>query len=181
MEPMFHYCIHRSPISVPILSQMNSVHVLQYSFINIQFSTKLPLKSKSFRRFFIHSFFSTKSLHIFRFSPKVSSMSNWNDPPWYGCSVFGRGINSWVPHLSILSSLQLHRPFWSNYSPQQLVLEYPQPRYSSYCEEIWQGKGQYFFLLKNNFTYKIWKSRYLYLEICTPFWIRASLHNVAIN
>jgi hypothetical protein len=69
-NPVFRYCFHRSPISVPILIQMSSVHALQYSFINIQLRTNLPLKPRSFRRFFIHSFFLMKFLQKFIFSPK---------------------------------------------------------------------------------------------------------------
>jgi hypothetical protein len=44
------------------------------------------------------------------------------------------------------------------------------------------GYGLIFFPPKEPFLKsKIWMSRYLYLKICTPFWITALLYNVAAN
>jgi hypothetical protein len=116
-----HYCVHKIPWLVPILSQLYLVHAFQNNF-NIIFpcTPKSSTWSRSFR--FPHQMLLTckqpRISHVPPPRPPISSSLIW-PPELY----FVRNTNHEAPHCAVLSSLLLLRPAWAriSYLPQKLL------------------------------------------------------------
>ena len=67
-NPKVHYCIYKSPLPLPVLSQINPVHALLSHSLNIHLHIILPSMPLSFK-WFLSLRFSTKTLY----TPLLSS------------------------------------------------------------------------------------------------------------
>ena len=122
MDPKIHYCIHKCPLPVPILSQINQVIIL----------SSTPGSSKMYPSFR----FPTKTLYTPLLSPtcymSCPSQSSWFDHP----NNIRLGIQStkhfvmWpAPHPCYLV------PSRPKYPPQHPIFENPQPTFLPQCEQ----------------------------------------------
>jgi hypothetical protein len=69
-NPKVHYRVHKSPPLVPILSKINSIHIIPFYLCKIHFNTVHPPTSWS-SQWFLPSGFPTNILYAFCFAPFV--------------------------------------------------------------------------------------------------------------
>jgi hypothetical protein len=73
-NPKVHYGVHKSPLLVPILSEMTPVHITSFCFSEIHFNVIFPHTSRSSSGLY-PSGFPTETLYALRFFPMRATFS----------------------------------------------------------------------------------------------------------
>jgi hypothetical protein len=106
MDSVSIYRFDKSPQIVPILSELNPVHILPYDFFKIDFNINLPSTLKSFKMSLPLSFTNKNPVYIFHIS-HACYMPQPSHTPWFNHpnNIFWRVqiINLLIVHLSYVS------------------------------------------------------------------------------
>jgi hypothetical protein len=130
-NPKVHYRAQNSPLLLPILRQINVVHILPNDFVKIHSDIMLPVIPVSFLVGYFSQFFLTKALCT-SLSPLKCDMPHTPHTYWFdhrlifGDSPMVRTVILEAPHRTVFSSLILPCPY-AKYHSEHLPLNCYRP------------------------------------------------------